>query len=135
MKAKSKISVERWEEVKLGEAINNMLIARASVIYTTLGDINGKLDVEYLLHYTNYDNANQHNSEATYMGYITFSGSINQKSGTFVLEDKGSYSSVGPISELTIKPYTGTGDFIGISGGGRYFSEGKNMIIEFDYTF
>lgn len=133
MKAKSEFSVEKWDEVKLGEAINKMLIARASVIYNALGEINGKLNVEYLLHYTNYDYANAHNSEATYLGYIIFSGSINEKSGTFVLEDKGTYSSSGPKSELIIKPFTGTGDFAGISGSGRYLAEGEKMVIELDY--
>ena len=34
MKAKGTISVERWDEVKLGEAINNMLIARAWLFIT-----------------------------------------------------------------------------------------------------
>ena len=132
MKAKSEFSVAKWDEVKCGEVSNDMVTARASVIYTASGAINGKFDVEYLLHYTNYNEANQHNAVATYVGYLTFSGSIDGKSGSFVLEDKGTYTSAGPVSELIIKPNTGTGDFKGIFGSGRYFAEGEKMMIEID---
>ena len=133
MKERSEFSISKWEELKCGEPENNMLTARASVIYEMTGEIKGKLNVEYLLHYTNYDVSNQHNSEATYIGYITFVGSLNGKFGTFVLEDKGIYSSAGPVSELVIKPNTGTNDYKGISGTGKYFTEDGKMIFEIEY--
>jgi len=125
--------VSKWDEKNCGDVSNNMLIARVSSVYNTTGDIQGEFTVEYLLHYTNYDTENQHNSEATYAGYMVFSGTVNGKSGTFVLEEKGCYSSTGPISDLTIKANTGTGDFSGISGTGRMFSEQPKTIIEIDY--
>jgi len=134
MKAKSEFRVAKWEETNCGEPADNMLLARASVVYETSGAIDGRLDVEYLLHYTNYDAADQHNATATYIGYLTFSGSMDGRSGSFVLEDSGVYSPAGPISELTIKPGTGTGAFKGISGTGKYFAEDTRMMIELEYA-
>lgn len=134
MKVKSEFSIAKWEEANCGEPANNMVTARATVVYETNGEIKGKLNVEYLLHYTNYEVTNQHNSEASYIGYITFIGSLNEKSGTFVLEDKGTYSPTGPVSELRIKANTGTGDFKGISGTGKYFADNGKMVIEIEYT-
>jgi len=134
MKAKGELTVSKWDEMNCGDVANNMIMARASIVYNITGDIQGEFNVEYLLHYTNYNTENQHNSEATYTGYMAFSGAVNGKSGTFVLEDKGTYSATGPVSDLTIKPNTGTGDLSGISGTGRMFAEGDKMVIELDYT-
>ena len=133
MKVRSEFTIEKWEETNCGEPQNNMLTSRASVIYKTTGEINGKFNVEYILHYTNYNIDDEHNSEATYVGYMTFIGSWNNRSGSFVLEDKGVYSPTGPVSELRIKPNTGTGDFKGIAGTGKYFAEDGKMVIEFEF--
>ena len=133
MNCKGELSVAKWDEANLGKVVNKMMIARASIIYKIAGAINGECAVEYLLHYTNYDIDDQHRSEATYTGYIVFSGSINGKLGTFVLTDNGQYSPVGPVSELSIKANTGTEDFTGISGTGKIYADGEKMIIEIEY--
>jgi hypothetical protein len=132
MKVRSEFSVAQWNETKCGKPVNNTLLSKVSAVFEISGTITGKFDVEYLMHYTDYDEANQHNSTATYVGYLTFSGSMNEKSGSFVLEDKGVYSSLGPVSALTIK--SGIGDFKGISGTGKYFAENGKMIIEMEYS-
>ena len=133
MNFKGELSVAKWDETNLGKAVNKMVTARASIIYKITGAIIGECAVEYLLHYTNYNIDDQHNSEATYVGYMVFSGSINGKSGTFVLTDNGHYSPAGPISILSIKANTGTEDFTGISGTGKVYADGEKMIIEIDF--
>ena len=134
MKAKSELAITKWDETKCGQAVNDMVVVRASVAFVTSGAIDGTFEVEYLLHYTNFDEANPHNSNATYVGFITFSGSIGGQRGSFVLEDKGDYTPAGPVSELKIKPGTGVGGFAGIAGTGRYFAEGEKMVIEIEYS-
>ena len=134
MTARGELTVSKWDEKNCGDVSNNMVMSRASIVYNITGDIQGEFIVEYLLHYTNYNTENQHNSEATYTGYMVFSGTINGKSGTFVLEDKGAYSAAGPVSDLTIKANTGTGGLSGISGTGRMFAEGSGMVIKIDYA-
>ncbi|MDR0794360.1 MAG: DUF3224 domain-containing protein [Chitinophagaceae bacterium] len=134
MKVSSEFNVTKWNETKCGESENNMSICKVSAVFETLGEIAGKFEVEYLMHYTHYNEANPHNSSATYLGYMIFTGSINGKSGSFVLEDKGTYSSAGPMSISAIKPNTGTGDFKDISGTAKQFAEGGKMIIEIEYS-
>lgn len=133
MKAKSEFSVAKWDEEKCGEPVAGMQVTRASVVYNVTGAINGTLNVEYLMHYTDVGADDQHNSVATYIGYLTFSGSIDGRSGAFALEDHGEYSSAGPVSKLTIKPGTGTEELTGISGTGCYSAGGEKMILELDY--
>jgi hypothetical protein len=135
MKVKSEFSVTQWDETKSGEPVKNMLLSRVSAVFETSGAITGKFEVEYLMHYTDYDEENLHNASATYLGYMVFTGSIDGNSGSFVLEDKGTYSSAGPVSVLTIKPDTGTNDFKNISGTGKYFAEGEKMMIEIESAF
>ena len=134
MKVKNEFNVAKWDEVKCSEPSNGMVTAKASIIFMATGEINGRFDVDYLLHYTHYDEENQHNSEVTYVGFLTFSGSICGKSGSFVLEDQGAYTPVGPVSELVIKSGSGIGGFKGISGTGKYSAEGEKMIIELEYS-
>jgi len=134
MKTKCEFNVAKWDEMNCGEPVNGMVTARASIEFVSSGAINGKFNVEYLLHYTNYDKSNQHNSEATYLGYMAFSGSMDGKHGSFVFEDKGTYTPSGPASELSIKLNTGTDDFEGISGTGKYYAENNVMVIEIDYS-
>ncbi|MCL2881664.1 MAG: DUF3224 domain-containing protein [Coriobacteriia bacterium] len=133
MEVKSEFSVAKWDEEKCGGPVGDSQVTRASAIYEVSGAIDGKLDVEYLVHYTDHGENDRHASTATYIGYLTFSGSIEGKSGTLVLEDHGEYSPAGPVSELMIKPGTGTGELTGISGTGHYSAEGEKMILELNY--
>ena len=132
MKTQGEFTIGKWEEENLTTFPPEMPVAKASIIYEVTGAISGKLTVEYLLHYSCQDKENPHNSKATYTGYMLFVGTVNGKSGSFVVEDKGNYTKAGPVSVLSIKPATGTDELCGISGNGGYgFSDGK-MIIEFE---
>ena len=125
MKATSTFSISKWDES------GQKPISRVSAIYDVNGELKGSLTVEYIMHYGSDDP----NAVVTYLGYLIFTGSILDKSGSFVLEDKGTYSSVGPVSDIYVKPDTGTNDLAGISGSGRYFAQGNEMILELEYSF
>ena len=136
MKTKGEFTVTKWDEtpcaIESDSAVSTM--SRASIIYCSTGNIQGDFNVEYVIHGMDPDKGDQHNAEANYAGYMIFSGSIDGLAGTFALEDKGAYSAKGPVSALTILPYTGTGDLTGIIGTGRFFAEGSAMILEIDYS-
>jgi len=132
MQIQGEFKVNKWDEETLNSFPPKTPIAKASIVYEVSGDINGKLNAEYLLHYSNFDKENPHNSKATYAGFMCFSGSINGKSGTFIIEEKGEFAENGPISQLTIKPNSGTNALQGISGTGSCSLKNDKMIIEFD---
>ena len=90
MKAQGEFTVKKWDEKNLESFPMETPVAKASIIYEVKGEINGKLFVEYLLHYSFQDRENMHNSKATYRGYMFFVGAVKGKSGSFVVEDKGS---------------------------------------------
>jgi len=132
MKVQGEFTVKKWDEENLESFPMETPVAKASIVYEVTGEVKGKLSVEYLLHYSYQNRENMHNSKATYTGYMFFAGAIDGKSGSFVVEDKGSYTEAGPVSLLSIKPDTGTDELCGISGVGNYgFRDGK-MMIEFD---
>ena len=132
MKTQGEFTIGKWEEENLTSFPSVMPVAKASIVYEVTGAINGKLTVEYLLHYSCQDKEKPHNSKASYTGYMYFAGTVNGKSGSFVVEDKGNYTEAGPVSVLSIKPDTGTDELRGILGAGCYGFTGGKMIIEFD---
>ena len=136
MKAKGVFTVAKWDETSCAIDSDSAVskISRASIIYRSTGNIQGDFNVEYVIHSMDPDKEDQHITEANYTGYMIFSGSIDGLAGTLALEDKGAYSAAGPVSALTILPYTGTGDLTGIIGTGRFFAEGSTMILEIDYS-
>ncbi|MGX7265639.1 DUF3224 domain-containing protein [Enterococcus crotali] len=89
---------------------------------------------DYLLHYSEYNKENPHLSEATYLGYLFFEGSLQERKGTFVLEERGTFEQGLPQNELVIKEKTGTKELSGIQGTGKYFLDGATLVIEIDYV-
>jgi len=134
MKAQGEFKVTQWNESNLEGFPADMPMSRASVIYEANGEIAGTFRVEYIMHYVNLDPNDPHGAQATYLGYMMFTGAIGGKTGSFILEDKGVYGASGPASDLVIKPGSGKGDFVGISGTGKYYADGEKMIIKIDYT-
>jgi hypothetical protein len=130
MKVQAEFQVTKWEEA----AVPGLPIARASVAFQANGEINGLFTVEYLMHYTSQDGADAHNSVVTYFGFLQFNGEIGARSGAFILEDRGHYENSAPHSELTVKAGTGSGDFIDVTGDGRYYADGERMIMELTLT-
>ncbi|MDR0380972.1 MAG: DUF3224 domain-containing protein [Oscillospiraceae bacterium] len=135
MIVRSEFTVAQWNQSDLEPAIAGMLISRASVIFESTGEIDGKFNVEYVIHSFAPDDADLHNSTATYVGYMVFTGSIDGKTGSFVLEDKGAYANSVPASDLVIKSNTGTNDFQGIRGIGKYYADDGKMVIQIDCSF
>jgi len=131
MKIQGEFTVGKWDEKKIGGSVEKP-IASVSATFNVSGGMNGKLNVEYLMCYSNIDKDNPHNSKAMYTGYMLFNGTISGKPCSFAAEDRGAYTALGPKSGLAIIPGSGAGDFAGVSGKGGYgFKDGK-MIIEFD---
>jgi hypothetical protein len=134
MLVQAQLQVSKWNETRLDGYPGATPVSRASIIYETDGEIEGKFHVEYVMHYTCFDAAEPHKSAATFAGFMLFEGAIGSRRGSFVLEDRGEYANFSPASHLSIKPGTGTGDFVGITGSGKYYTVDEKMIIELDFS-
>jgi hypothetical protein len=135
MKAKGTYTVKKWEESTVQQVTPEKKMTRASVEYGFNGEIEGKGLVEYLMFYAHFDPKDQHNSSASYVALVCFEGTLSGKSGSFVLEDNGSFEGGVAKSTLRIAKGSGTGQLVDIHGTGTYLAnqEGYHIELEFDF--
>jgi hypothetical protein len=135
MKAKGTFTVKKWEETSYQQITPEKKITKASVEYGFSGEIEGKASVEYLMFYSQSDPNDQHKSSASYVGLICFDGALLGKSGSFVLEDKGTFEGGSAKSTVRIANDSGTGQLEGIHGTGMYLADREGCQIELEYSF
>jgi hypothetical protein len=119
MKARATYSVMKWEESAYEQILPDMKMTKASVEYDFKGDCEGRARVEYLMHYTHFDEKDQHDSVAEYVGLIRFEGTLGGKSGSFVMKDDGTFEGGSADSTLRILKGSGTGSLKGLLERGR----------------
>ena len=134
MKAKATYKVKKWEENTLRLISLHGKMTKASVQYDLSGDLQGLASVEYLMFYRYFDPDDQHKSSASYVGLIHFDGTLSGKSGTFVLEDRGTFQGGSANSLLRILEGSGTGSLEGINGNGHYLADQHGFRLELDYS-
>jgi hypothetical protein len=133
MHAKSTYTVKKWEENTFEQISKTQGMTKASIIFELNGDLEGKASVEYLMYYKNMDPKDQHNSSAIYIGLMRFTGKLNGKNGSFVMEDHGTFESGSAKSNLQIISGSGTKELQGIKGSGSYLANQEGFNLELDY--
>ena len=99
---------------------DRMKLTKATVEFTFSGDIEGIGYIEYLMFYSSFDPEDMHKAQAKYVGQLRIVGKLKGKSGSFVLEDAGTFSGGVANSELSIIKGSGTGELSSITGVGEY---------------
>jgi hypothetical protein len=135
MKAKGAYTVKKWEESSYQQMAPHKKLTKASVEYDLTGEIEGKASVEYLMFYSHADPNDQHKSSASYVGLIHFDGILLGKSGSFVLEDNGTFEGGTAKAALRIAKASGTGQLKDIHGTGMYLATRDGCHFELDYKF
>jgi hypothetical protein len=69
-----------------------------------------------------------------YVAFELVSGTVNGKSGTFILQHRGTMQKNVPSMEVTVVPDSGTGELTGIAGTMRIVIEGGKHFYELAYT-
>jgi len=133
MKAYGTCSVAKWDEKDFSVLPDEMKITKADIEYTITGDIEGTATVQYVMFYSKHNKSDPHDSSAKYVGLIQFSGKVSGKSGTFVLEDNGTFKSGCANSKIKIINNSGTADLNKIQGKGWYSANKDGFHIELDY--
>ena len=133
MRAPATFSPKKWVETTYEQVTPRTKITRASVEYQYTGQVQGEGSVEYLMFYSSYDEHNPHKATAEYLGLIMFRGTVDGKSGAFVLEDRGAFEAVTARSSLRILPGSGTDQLAGIRGSGISVATPKSCHIELEY--
>jgi hypothetical protein len=126
----AQFAIKEWDEKPYSEGDGLPKLSRATVKKTFTGDITGESQVEYLMMY-------RADKSATFVGLERFTGTIAGRSGTFVLKRDGVFEAGRAKESYTIIADSGTGELVGISGGGTTdVGHGMEhpMELEFDFS-
>ena len=102
-----------WDERPYDHAGGQAKLTRAVVTHELLGGIEGEASVAYLMGY-------REDNTASFVGLVRVTGAIGERSGSFVMQDVGTFENGAAKGRWTIVPGTSTGDFQGISGEGSF---------------
>ena len=127
-RATGSMELKRWDEHPYSEIDGGPKLARASVIQSFSGDIEGEGTLEYLMLYQG--------NAASFSGLERVVGRIGAQSGSFVLRHNGRFEGDTARSSLSVVPGSGTGDLRGLRGEGSFaWSHGQSGAITLDYDF
>jgi hypothetical protein len=124
----------KWDEKTIEVIEDHMKLTKVTAEFTFEGDINGVGKVEYLMSYSSFDPDDMHKSQAQYVGQIRIVGTLQEKSGSFVVNDSGSFVGGVANSELSIITGSGTGELAGVSGVGEYAADQKGCTWEMEVS-
>ena len=99
MKAIGTFKPVKWDEKTYDQITADKKLTKASVELAFLGEIEGTARIEWQMFYRHSDDADQHNASATFVGLMRFEGTLNGRSGTFVMADRGTFDK-GMLNEI-----------------------------------
>lgn len=134
MKATATFSPISWNEKPYGDLPKPARMTKASVEFTFKGELEGRGETEFVMFYKEYDDKNPHGSSAVYVGLTRFTGTIAGKSGSFVMEERGTFEGGAAKSMSTIVSGSGTGDFKEIAGSGYGISTQKTSELTLEFA-
>ena len=123
MKISAPFTPTKWDEADYGPIHEGTKTTKASVEYTFSDPLSGVATVEYLMFYSAFDPNDMHAAEASFVGIIRFTGSLLGKSGTFTLQESGTFSGGVVNSTLRILAGSGIGELKALSGSGTSIAD------------
>ncbi|MEV4311943.1 DUF3224 domain-containing protein [Actinocrispum sp. NPDC049592] len=115
-----------WEEQTFAEAGDGVKIAHAKMTFKYGGHLTGESNSNCLLTYLP-------DGTGTYVGSELFTGTIDGKQGTVVMQQEGRFDAEHISGTWTITPGSGTGDLKDTTGHGSY--DMKMGVPTVDYEF
>lgn len=110
---KCTFKIDSWKEDPFSKKEDGPTLIRASVIQSYSGSLKAKSTIEYLM--TNFEDGT-----SSFIGIEEIIGELDGKSGSFLLNHKGSHKDGVAKSSFDIISDSGTGELEGISGSGHY---------------
>jgi|GEM_PF-321348 len=107
--SKALFSIESWDEEVISEVDEGPSLKRAKVKKIYSGEIEGKGVVSYIFTYLTPDQADVY-------GVERFTGTVDGKYGTFVLEHEGEFINGKADIMQTVMSKSGTGELRGMEG-------------------
>ena len=120
--------IKGWDEKPFEGLAGPGKLTHATVNKSLSGDIEGSARVEYLMTY-------REDGSATYVGFEQVVGKLAGRSGSFVLQQVGTFEGGKATTELTVVPRSGTGELEGIRGTGSFIAgheQTHTMLLDYD---
>jgi hypothetical protein len=102
-----------WDERPYDHAGGQAKLTRAVVTHELLGGIEGEASVAYLMGY-------REDNTASFVGLVRVTGAIGERSGSFVMQDVGTFEGGVAKGRWTILPGLGTDGLRDIRGEGHF---------------
>ena len=116
-----------WEEMSY-DAADLPQLTHASVSEELQGGIEGEASIRYLL-------ASHEDRTASFIGLARVVGRIGERSGTFVMQDVGTFRNGVAKGKWTILSGTSTGELEGIRGEGYFDTTHDNATYTLEVSF
>ena len=127
--AQAQFKVESWDENTYEELDGDAKLTRASVGQGFTGDLEGDGSVEWLMCY-------REDKTADFVGLQRFVGRLGGRSGSFVMQTRGSFDGTEAKGSLAVVERSGTEELAGITGTGGFAAPlGSTASVELDYDF
>lgn len=123
-----------WEEKRIAEADSVHAVASATFTTTWSGDATGESVCGLLICYLDGDPEDPSSLVGPYTGYEHVRGTLDGRTGTFVLATSGDHSGGVARTDVTVVPGSGTGELAGLRGAGHYNADAMQYTMELDYT-
>ena len=127
--AQAKFEVQSWDESTYEELDGDAKLTRASVGQGFTGDLEGDGSVQWLMCY-------REDKTADFVGLQRFVGRLGGRSGSFVMQTRGSFDGTEAKGSLGVLAGSGTEELSGITGTGTFAAPlGSTAAVELDYDF
>lgn len=103
----TKLKIESWDEKPYRELADGTKFSRAEVVLSGLGDGLTSATSESLLFY-------RADGTSTYVTLMRITGTLDRRSGSFVLQGQGTYD--GTTAQFDLHVVEGSGDLAGLRG-------------------
>jgi hypothetical protein len=121
--------ITTWEEQTYHEFSSGGKLTRASVTQCFSGDIEGVGTVEFLLMYPD-------STCAFFAGMQRVVGTLDGRSGSFVLQTNGTYADGKAGADWFVVPGSATGELRGLHGNGGFApASGTKVSVTLNYVF
>jgi uncharacterized protein DUF3224 len=126
------IEMKSWEETTWDGKAHNEVTGAKQTVGVMVGAYHGALEAtgetRFVMTYTDDDHCST-------VGHELVSGTLDGRTGTFVLQHIGRYEDGTVSGGFTVVPESGTGELAGLSGsGGITWEAGQSGVYTVDYV-
>lgn len=127
MLVKSTFKIAGWEEEPFDEPDEGPRLTRAHIKKSFHGGLSGTGNLVYVMAYLD-------GGSASFTGFEKVAGSLDGRTGSFVLRHTGSYDGGVATAEYEVVAGSGTGELAGLTGvGGFSAGDGEEHDMTLDY--